>query len=259
MDFKKHVKLGIMPGIVALTVITMLFSGCGKDDEPVNVEELLQNSLTGFENSSDFDVVGNVQPYNSVYGTAGYNFTQGSDLPGCAEEPSSYIQVDSLGPIWQDGFSVAAFVQFTEPRFFERIIDFGNGPGDTGGLNVTMSRLRLSNDLAFTSWINSDSTLNRTQGRIVAREVIKDGVMMFVVGTISPSGVMTIYIDGVEINKKVNGHPVMNVPRTHNFIGRSNWCLRDPDFKGKMDGLFIFNKELSKREADALYDYFLAQ
>jgi hypothetical protein len=253
----KSLKLILAGG--AMLSFMFALTACGEDEEPVNVEELLNETLITFEDDTELDLNGDVNKFNSVYGTTGYEFNQVSDKPGCSEEPSSYIQIDSLGPIWQEGFSVAAYVTFEEPRLFERIVDFGNGEGDQGGLNITLSRIGVRDDIGLTSWINSDSILNRSQGRVVAFNVIEDGTPMFVVGTISPEGVMTIYVDGVQVNRKVNGHPVMNVARTSNFIGRSNWCLRDPDFKGTMDALYIFNRELSAREATALYDHLRSQ
>ncbi|MCA6074603.1 LamG domain-containing protein [Fulvivirga sedimenti] len=228
---------------------------CGADEEPVNVEELLMKSVIDFDKDGIFNIVGNVTPFTNGLGTTGYQFNQASDLPGCEESPSSYMTIDSIGPIWNDGFSVVAIVEFSENRYFERIIDFGNGPGEQEGFNVTLSRLQESNSLAFTSWINSDSLLNRTRGRVVAADVIENGQPMFIAGTISENGVMAIYVDGVRINRKSNGHPVINIPRTSNFIGRSNWCDEDPDFKGRIETLMIFNKDLSSNEVTALYDY----
>jgi len=251
--------LRVILSVGFLFVAGFAFIGCGEDEEPVNVEELLNETFLGFEDNGSLAITGDVQPFTSVYGTARAQFNKVFDKPGCFEEPSSYIRVDSLGPIWQDGFTVAAFVTFSEPRLFERIIDFGNGEGDQGGMNITLSRIGIRDDIGLTSWINSDSVLNRSEGRVVAFNVIQDGEPMFVVGSISPDGVMSLYINGVLEARKTNGHPVSNVSRNMNYIGRSNWCERDPDFKGSMDALYIFNRELSSREAEALYDYLLSQ
>ncbi len=244
----------ILNGLL-LIFLTLILSNCGADEEPVNVEDLLLQSVIDFEKDSLFNIVGNVTSFTNGLGGTGYQFNQASDLPGCEESPSSYITIDSLGPIWQDGFTVAAIVEFTEDRYFERVFDFGNGPGELEGFNITLSRLQETSSLAFTSWINSDSLLNRTKGRVIAQDVIENGTPMFVAGTISENGVMAIYVNGVRINRKSNGHPVINIPRTSNYIGRSNWCDEDPDFKGRMETFMIFNRDLSSNEVTALYDY----
>lgn len=244
--------------IVLVVNLVFILGGCGDDDEPVNVEDLISKSVISLDNSSDLTITGDVQPFTNLLGSTGYSFSQVSGLPGCEEEPSSYIRIDSIGPIFGNGFSVAAMVQFEENRYYERVIDFGNGEGENNGLNVTLSRLQTSSDIAFTSWIDSDSLLNRTRGRVVARDVIQNGIPILVVGTISPSGVMGLYVDGVLINSKA-GHPVINVPRVSNYIGRSNWCDEDPDFKGRIELLYIFNRDLSRREVESLYDYIKSQ
>jgi hypothetical protein len=48
------------------------------------------------------------------------------------------------------------------------------------------------------------------------------------------------------------GHEVMNVTRTHNFIGHSQWCNADPDFKGTLDEVYVYNRDLSPTEIQEL-------
>ena len=121
------------------------------------------------------------------------------------------------------------------------------------GLNVTFSRLKETNDLDLTSWINSDSTFSRTNGRVVAREVIKNGELQEFAATISPAGVMKIFVGGVKVAQRNDGHPVLNIRRELNYIGHSSYCYLDPDLKGLIDDVKIYNEALSEEEIKELY------
>lgn len=181
-----------------------------------------------------------------------FNKEEGGDN-GCGMPGGSHIRLPTYGAIWEEGFSVAAWVQFTEVRNYERIVDLANGRGEDGGTNVTFSRLKETNDLALTSWINEDPYTNRTDGRLVAPEAIKNGEMQFLVGTIDKNGAMAIYSNGVKIAEKEDGQPVVNVVRTSNYIAHSNYCEDDPDFRGIMDDVKIFNYALSAEEVEEMY------
>ncbi len=63
---------------------------------------------------------------------------------------------------------------------------------------------------------------------------------------------MRIYVNGIMVAEK-KGNPVMNVPRVNNFIGRSTWCWFDPDFKGFLDEVRIYNRALSASEIQTLF------
>ncbi|MTI19461.1 LamG domain-containing protein, partial [Fulvivirga sp. RKSG066] len=201
------------------------------------------SAAIGFEVVGNPEINGNAYTFNSVDGNN-----------GCGQAGGDYIKLDTLAADWSNGFTVAGWVKFTEDRYFERIIDFGNGKGEDGGMNVTFSRLTRSSDLALTSWIDSDSVMNREKGRLIARDAIVNGQMLFYVGTISPSGEMKIYINGELEAEKADGNHVANVERTKNYIGHSSWCSFDLDFKGTIDGLYLYNKAITEGEVKALYD-----
>ena len=172
---------------------------------------------------------------------------------GCNQAGGEYVELPELGAVWAKGFTIVARVQFEENRNYERIFDMGNGLGERNGQNVTLSRLEDTNDLSLTSWINDDSTLNRTQGRVTAPNVIKNGTIQEFAATISPEGVMKIYVDGEKLAERNDGHPVKNIKRVRNFIGHSNYCYLDPDFKGLIDDLKIYNEVLVEEEVKELY------
>lgn len=244
---------------VLCLVLALIAYGCSGDDEAddpkpdeeevVEVPDPLYTFGTGTDSTAfEFEVVGDPTVNGNVY-----TFNQTDEMNGCGQIGGDYIKLDTISPIWENGFSVAAWVEFQEDRYFERIIDFGNGWGEHGGMNITFSRLARSSDLVLTSWIDSDSVTNREKGRLIARDAIVNGKSMFYAGTISPSGEMKIYINGELVAEKSDGQPVANVARNDNFIGHSNWCQEDADLKGVLSGLYIFNRPISAGEVKALY------
>ncbi|MFN0176022.1 MAG: LamG-like jellyroll fold domain-containing protein [Saprospiraceae bacterium] len=181
----------------------------------------------------------------------GFLFNQNPGSNGCGKPGGEYVQLPAFDSIWQNGFTVCAWVRFDAISFFERIIDFGNGSGDGGGMPIWFGREGSSNNLTLESWITSNGSVNRTLGRLVAPNVITNGNIEYYCGTIS-GDTMRIYVNGV-LKAQKKGHPILNVPRSNNFIGRSNWCFNDPDFKGFMDEVRIYNRALTEAEINSLY------
>ncbi len=181
-------------------------------------------------------------------------FNTVDEINDCNRPGGDYIVVPTLPPLWEEGFSVSAWAQFEENRNFERIIDFGNGSGDAGGVPVWFGRVGASTTLAIESWIDANTVVNRSAGRLAVSDGIVNGSMHFYCATISPQGVMRLYVDGVLLAEK-NGHRVLNVQRQSNFIARSNWCSADPDFRGILDEVRIYNRPLSPTEVGELYNY----
>ena len=181
----------------------------------------------------------------------GFLFNQTPGANGCGQSGGEYVQLPPFDAIWANGFTVCAWVRFDNLSYYERIIDFGNGSGDTGGLPIWFGREGASNNLTLESWISSNAGINRSVGRLVAPNAITNGSIEYYCATIS-GDTMRIYVNGV-LKAQKKGHPILNVPRSKNFIGRSNWCYADPDFKGFMDEVRIYNRALSESEINALY------
>ncbi len=181
----------------------------------------------------------------------GFLFNQTPGANGCGQSGGEYVQLPPFGAIWANGFTVCAWVRFDNVSYYERIIDFGNGSGDSGGLPIWFGREGSSNNLTLESWISSNAGTNRSIGRLVAPNAITNGSIEYYCATIS-GDTMRIYVNGV-LKAQKNGHPILNVPRSNNFLGRSNWCFADPDFKGFMDEVRIYNRALSESEINALY------
>ncbi|MDO8365430.1 MAG: LamG-like jellyroll fold domain-containing protein [Saprospiraceae bacterium] len=206
------------------------------------------NDNSGFGNHGT--LVGNPSCVPGQRGE-GFLFNQNPGANGCGQAGGEYVQLPPLGAIWQEGFTVCAWVRFDVVSYYERIIDFGNGSGDSGGMPIWFGREGASNNLTLESWITSSGAVNRTLGRLVAPNVITNGNIEYYCATIS-GDTMRIYVNGV-LKAQKKGHPILNVPRSKNFIGRSNWCSADPDFKGFMDEIRIYNRALTEAEINSLY------
>lgn len=172
---------------------------------------------------------------------------------GCNQLGGEYVQMPIIGKVWEKGFSVAAWIEFQENRNYERILDMGNGLGETNGRNITFSRDKETNDLVLTSWINSDSVYNRIHGRLVAKNAIVNGELQHYVATISPEGIMRIFVNGDKVAERTDGHAVLNIVRERNYIGHSSYCYLDPDLKGIIDDFRIYNVDLTEQEIKELY------
>lgn len=236
----------------------LFIMGCSDDEGTDAVEpdeEIVLPSPTYSIGGADstafgFEVVG-----DPIIDGNSYTFNSTDEDNGCGQPGGDYIKLNTLAPIWENGFSFAAWVEFEEERYFERIFDFGNGWGENNGMNITFSRLAKSNSLALTSWIDSDSTINREKGRLIARDVIVNNQSQLYTATISPSGEMKIYVNGELVAEKTDGHRVENIERKLNYLGHSNWCQVDPDFKGTMKAVYIFDKPITAGEVKALYQH----
>ncbi|MBX2920707.1 MAG: gliding motility-associated C-terminal domain-containing protein [Chitinophagaceae bacterium] len=170
---------------------------------------------------------------------------------GCGLAGGEYIRLPKLDAIWSKGFSVCAWVKFDQENFYERIVDFSNDHGQAGGMPLWFGRQAATNDLAVESWISSDGDQARTTGKLIAPNVITNGKIEYYCATIHED-TMRIYVNGIMVAEK-KGNPVMNVPRVNNFIGRSAWCWFDPDFKGFLDEVRIYNRALSASEIQTLF------
>ncbi|MEM7107175.1 MAG: LamG domain-containing protein [Bacteroidota bacterium] len=213
----------------------------------INLDSLKSTSIINFS-ATTLSLNGNVQSFTSTDSLTGFLFNSEGGGINCDPE-GDFLQIDSIGPIWEEGLTVTAWVTFDDARNFERIIDFGNGRGPDFGQNIALSRRDTSNSIVFSHWINSNQS--DVQG-VTAFDVITTGQSIFVAASISGEGLMSIYVNG-ELKNQNDRQPLANVGRHSNFIGRSNWCELDPDFKGIIEDLNIFNYELSQ---DAVLELF---
>lgn len=248
--------------VTGLLVLAIFISSCDNQAEIISeeieeedlsyleedVDSIVNVSVVNFQDTAEYSVNGDTETYTTPSGGAGYEFNQSDEISYCGEG-ASFLAIDSLPPLWQNGMTISVRVAFDDVRSFSRVIDFGNGKGQDDGFNMVLARLAETDDVVFSHWINNS---NADVEGVVAPGVIELGKFFYVGVTASPSGLLKIYINGELANSK-EGQPIVNVGRGKNFVGRSHWCGRDPDFKGKIEDIMIFNSELSGPQVKALH------
>lgn len=173
--------------------------------------------------------------------------------PNCGTPGGEHVKLPALNAIWEKGITICAWVKFDFENFYERIVDFSNGTiGDLDGVVLWFGRENVSNDLAIESWISEDFTQARTTGKLLAPNAIVNGVLQHYAVTIQ-GDTMRLYVNGTMVAEK-KGNPVRNVPRSSNYIGKSTWCGFDPDLKGFIDEVRIYNRGLSPAEIMMVYN-----
>ena len=165
---------------------------------------------------------------------------------GCGQPGGDYIAISPIGKIWNRGITICSWVKFEENRRWEKIVDLGRTNGEKGGYNVVFGRLADTNRIDLESWINSDGYYNRSIGRLTYPGIVNGKWQFFCAVIDNKSNKMKIYIDG-QLKAEKTGNGIANVERTRNFIGHSNWCFNDPDFKGAIDEFRIYNYPLSAK------------
>jgi len=181
----------------------------------------------------------------------GLLFNDDGGINDCGQPGGQYVQLPPMDAIWSGGFSISAWVRFGDIKKYQRIIDFGNANGEAGGMNILFGREINSNNLILESWINNNGAQARTTGRLTAVNVIRTDSTQHLCATIRQD-TMRIFVNGILVAQK-KGNPIANVARTRNYIGRSLWCADDPDFKGLIEDVRIYNRSLSISEVKALY------
>lgn len=245
MKWSKALLVGLLLGSIAGTaqdlsyglVAYYSFCGCTATDHSGN--------------GNDAQLVGNPRCRDGIRGQ-GMQFNLNAGTNDCGQRGGEYVRLPELESIWDGGFSVGAWVQYENIANYERIIDLGNGSGESGGLPVWFGREGNSNNLTLESWVDADPGPNRSTGRLVAVDAITNGQIEFYCATID-NRTMRIYVNGELVAEK-EGHPIRNVRRSENFIGHSNWCQADPDFAGFVDEVRLYNRALSAEEIRLLYE-----
>ena len=163
----------------------------------------------------------------------------GSGAPG-----GDWIIVPPLPAILSQGFTACAWANFqSSNRTWERIFDIGNG---VASQNILLAHyqdyLWSANFLDGTS----RSFVSNPEGTVTANQW-----QFFCTRIDNADGKAITYINGLPVVSFVTG-TIPNVARSSNFIAHSNWN-GDPDFKGILDEIRIWNRPLSNAEINELF------
>ncbi|HUT13144.1 MAG TPA: LamG-like jellyroll fold domain-containing protein, partial [Thermoguttaceae bacterium] len=150
------------------------------------------------------------------------------------------------------GISVSAWVNVDTFNNWARIIDFGNGQGVD---NILLARRGTSDD----GRLEFDDTLGGNESKDWNNTWVT-GQWQHIVATCNDgptnAATMRIYINGNQVASWADGSVPAVVTRVNNYIGRSNY--NDAIFDGRMDELYLFDREVSPAEVAALYAQGLA-
>lgn len=214
-------------------------------------------------NHNDATLHGNVSWHSDEHGGA-LNFNGTTYLDG---SNADYAQVkegenftgfnDANG--FSGSFTLQSWIYPDANSNWNRIIDFGNGAG--------------VNCVLFTNNFNQTGKpgLHIEGDQFACNQVLTNSEWHHVVATYSyPSayvnngityGIAKIYIDGVDVTAANNATMYLRRPaslnRTRCYIGRSNWwdaANHDPDFKGGMGAIQIYNRALTASEVQTNYN-----
>jgi Domain of unknown function (DUF1929) len=130
-------------------------------------------------------------------------------------------------------FEVSLSGRYDNPNglFWQKLFDFGNGPGDN---NVWLGQFSNSNDMCFEVWKDGTAT------RIIAPgTIIKGETANWKVG-VDVNGLMWIEKNGNQLVQQAGAVPA-NVIRVNKFIGKSNW-IADSPLQGVVTNFQLTNK-----------------
>jgi LPXTG-motif cell wall-anchored protein len=167
---------------------------------------------------------------------------------------TNYVDLDGAFDNWGTGFTIEFIGEFgANVDNWERIFDFGNGAASD---NIWVGRLYGTNDLTLEYFIGSSNQgrCHTTGGPLSGRE------LHHWIITVDANAVCRIYQDGLEVETSLQdggGAHVsgptsdgtqyaalpLNVARTNNFVGASNWP--DRDFEGSIQMIRIYTRALT--------------
>lgn len=157
---------------------------------------------------------------------------------------NQYATLTSGFANFTSGITVLAIVDFGAANSFERIMDFGNGPENN---NILLCRQSTGDNIFFEIYRG-----NATGGFRTVTDGIKNNQWGFYGGRLDGTNCKVITL-GSSSTTAFTNLPV-NVTRTLNYIGRSNWG--DDLFQRYISVLAIFNTALSDSEITQFLDFY---
>jgi YD repeat-containing protein len=142
------------------------------------------------------------------------------------------------------GMTLEAWVKPTAATSWGRVFDFGNGPDAD---NLLLARYSTTNDGVLSVKRGAADTTLSAPGLFAV-----DGAWHHIVATVTAAGVATVYKDGSSVATVAGFNVPLNVSRTNNYVGRSNWT-GDPTFEGFIDEPAVYDKALTAARVTAHY------
>lgn len=155
---------------------------------------------------------------------------------------NGYIDVPDGVYFTGSDFTVSSWVRVTAYNSWSRLFDFGNGPASN---NVLMALSNLTTGRPATEIYNGTTS----GGQFTSVSTIPTNSWRLLTYTFS-NGIGTIYLNGVQVAQAAQLAP-LNITRTINYIGRSNWA-GDAYANAAFDDFRIYNRSLSNTEIQSL-------
>jgi hypothetical protein len=193
----------------------------------------------GLGASSGAKAYGNFVP--GAASTAGLPFNHPKYFNGT----SDFVSLPSTGlSNFSNGFSAGIWVCPTSTAYNTNFFDFGNGSPSN---NIELQRGNETDDIILYVYRGGSS-----KGLKAVKAITLNTWQYFSV-TITPSGVATIYKNGVQIAQDSgSGYVPNNVDRYTNYVGGSHWS-QDKLFQGQMADLGVWNRAISADEVRSAY------
>ncbi|MFN6050266.1 MAG: LamG-like jellyroll fold domain-containing protein, partial [Planctomycetia bacterium] len=201
----------------------------------------VNNTSQGLGASSGAKAYGNFVPGSASASTAGLPF----QTPMYFDGTTNFVSLPSTGlGNFDNGFSAGIWVYPTNNANYQKFFNFGNGYSNN---NITLGRYREGNDLIFTVHRGGSVKDRKTFG------VITPNTWQYFSVTITPSGVTTIYKNGIQIDQDTssNWRPI-NVERHTNYVGQTSFT-ENQLFQGQMADLGVWNRAISAEEVRSAY------
>jgi hypothetical protein len=154
---------------------------------------------------------------------------------------NDYVDVGAM--TFGGAVTVEAWVFVDQHQFWQRIIDFGNNPGNNTIL------LSWAGDTGKMCWETYQGDSGTNTQKLITNDVFPTNQWVHVAAVNDGQGNGYIYWNG-ELKASGNVLAPLNVTRNNNYIGRSSWS-QDAYFKGKMDDARVWNKALSPSDIQA--------
>ncbi len=171
-----------------------------------------------------------------------------TDRKGNANSAFSFDGYDDyidLGD-WSSGgaMTFCLWVRYQSYNFWSHILDMGNGSPDN---NIVLGNHTTTNNCAF----NLSNGTNELM--FVTNNYFALNSWIFITATIDTDGTAKLYKNVRLVNTKSAAYIPLNVLRTGQFLGKSNWAA-DSYFNGLLDDFRIYNRALTETEIQKLYN-----
>lgn len=145
---------------------------------------------------------------------------------------NGYTDMGTINPTgnFSTGVTIECWVKWDAFNTWSRLVDMGNGAANN---NIFLGNWGTLPQLRFEAFQGG------TMYGVSSPVTMVTGRWYHVAATQTAAGLVTLYIDGVAVTSATLPVP-LNISRTSNFIGRSNWTA-DAYLDAKMDELRIWS------------------